>query len=462
MFPHGAANLPGERCPPRAGAAALLRRSAGEAGRRGLGLGWGWKRAGAGAGVGAGAGGAAIPSGCCTFRGGGTHPSAGRRSRPGRGSRTGSPSCLCSASSPRRGRGGTATGRTGSAAGQGRPAAAASPRPARLREGGSGAGARFGSALGSAPPLLPPPPPPPGLGTAAPSLPSFPASSPLSRRPGPAAAGKLRHGEGGLREEPPHTEYRGYSGDPGAGDRTGTGMGQRGERRAMHTAVGTPSPLLGTPGREGGALGDAPSGGEAGLQPGSGAVTADAPRRHGEGGPSPPAPPPSPSPTRSAPRSPPPPQPHRRSKAAARGQAAPRGAGRASHGPTATLGSAAAPGYPPPAVSEPVRGTLRELRRPRGAAVPRATSAAWAHLPACAAPRAPLPARRRRAEHPAPIPAPVAARGDRGAGREHGAARREGGRAACCQRALVSSHESSRLSEAAMLSNCLRLKIRAI
>lgn len=101
----------------------------------------------------------------------------------------------------RGGGGGTATGRTGSAAGQGGPAAAASPRPARLREGGSGAGARLGSSRRSAPPLLPPPPPP-GLGTAAPSLPSFPASSPRSRRPGPAVAGKLRQGKGGLREEP--------------------------------------------------------------------------------------------------------------------------------------------------------------------------------------------------------------------------------------------------------------------
>lgn len=48
--------------------------------------------------------------------------------------------------------------------------------------------------------------------------------------------------------------------------------------------------------------------------------------------------------------------------------------------------------------------------------------------------------------------------------RESRAARREGQAhaAACCQRALVSSHERSRLSEAVMLSNCLDLKIRAI
>lgn len=71
------------------------------------------------------------------------------------------------------------------------------------------------------------------------------------------------------------------------------------------------------------------------------------------------------------------------------------------------------------------------------------------------------------AKHPIPIPAPslaLPAHGSCRADRESRAARREGRAhaAACCQRALVSSHERSRLSEAAMLSNCLDLKIRAI
>lgn len=176
---------------PRTGAAPLLQHGGhrhppppGRGVRRsGAGRGRGWKRAGNGGWGQRGkpGGGSWSPSGCCTFPGGCTHPSAGRRSRPGPGSRTGSPSCLCSASSwP--GSGGSATGRTGSAAGQGvgdtppGAAAAASPRPAAPGGCGKGPaepGARHGSArLAGARRrrrrgwARPPPP-----------LPSFPASS---------------------------------------------------------------------------------------------------------------------------------------------------------------------------------------------------------------------------------------------------------------------------------------------
>ena len=106
----------------------------------------------------------------------------------------------------------------------------------------------------------------------------------------------------------------------------------------------------------------------------------------------------------------------------------------------------------------------------------------WTHLRGCPAPSIShlsslhplIHADRQRgsgargeAKHPVPIPAPnpaLPAHGSRRAERESRAARREGRAhaAACCQRALVSSHERSHLSEAAMLSNCLDLKIRAI